>query len=129
MLSNLMRPRTLLLVILLIIVAALTYGFAATLTASTDSVAAGTSGAMLDMDVDVTWTLNATTPDTSPTASLSFTTGSPTTVYAQVQDGTNAVLQVGGVDWVACGGTGPFTCTFTGVAVENIYHIRVAAGE
>ena len=129
MFSKLLRPRSLVLVILLIIIASLTYGFAATLTTSTDSVAAGTSAKMSDMAVDVTWTLNSTTPDTSPEASLDFTTGSPTTVYAQVQDTSGTVLTVGGANWVSCTGPNPFSCTFTGVNVADIYYIRVSAGE
>jgi len=131
MFSKLLRPRTLTLIILLIIVAALTFGFAATLTPSSDDVAAGTSALMNDMAADVTWSLNATTPDTSPVATLSFTTGVPTTVYAQVQDNTGTALTLtSGDDWAACVlNAGDWDCTFTGVSVESIYYIRVAAGE
>ena len=131
MFSKLLRPRTLVLIILLIIVAALTYGFAATLTPTTSDIAAGTSGQMNDMTATVAWDLNTSTPDSSPTANLTFTAGTPLTgeVYAQVQNAAGTVQQVSGADWVACTGSGPFACVFTGVSVENIYYIRIAAGE
>lgn len=131
MFTKILRPRTLTLIILLIIVAALTFGFAATLTPASDDVAAGTSAIMTDMAADVDWTLNTTTPDTSPTATLSFTTGAPTTVYAQVQDSLGAALTLSStLDWAACTASGTdWDCTFTGVDVEDIYYIRVAAGE
>lgn len=131
MFSKIFRPRNLLLVLLLILVAALTYGFAATLTPSGDDVAAGSSAVMTNMAADVTWSLNATTPDTGPTATLNFTSGTPTTVYAQVQDVSQAALTVTSGDaWVSCSPSGAnFVCVFPGVSVASIYYIRIAAAE
>jgi hypothetical protein len=131
MFSKLLRPRTLVLIVLLIIVAALTFGFAATMTPAGDDVAAGTSTKMVDMAADVNWTLNTTTPDADPTAALTFTAGTPVNVYAQVQDTNGAAITLtSGSTWVACAGGGAnWTCPFVGADVEDIYYIRVAAGE
>ena len=83
------------------------------------------------MAADVTWSLNTTTPDTGPTATLNFTSGTPTSVYAQVQDISQTALAVtSGDTWVSCSPSGGnFVCVFPGVSVASIYHIRVAAAE
>lgn len=126
MLSKLIRPRTLVLLILLLAVAAMTYGFAATLTVGgNNDIAAGSSNVMSDMEADVTWVLNSSTPDENPTAQVDFSTGNPSVVWA-------ILLTTGGVEtgsWVSCSdATTHFNCTFT-ATVESIYGIRIAAAE
>jgi hypothetical protein len=128
MLSRMIRPRTLLLLILLLAVAAMTYGFAATLTVGGDKdIAAGSSDVMTNMEADVTWVLNPTTPDENPVANVAFAPShTPSEVHAVLLDSSQAPL----ASWVECTGTGPFVCTFIGgVEVEDVYYIRIAAAE
>ena len=121
MFSKIMRPRTLLILILLMAVAALTYGFAAQITlSSSNTVVASQELALTDYTATLAWTLNAgADKSVNPTATVTFSSGVPTNVYVGWSDGSTW-------DWTAtCTetslGSGVWNCPLG--ATVNVYDV------
>jgi hypothetical protein len=128
MLTKLFRPRNIVLLVLLLAVAALSYGFAAqlTLTSSETIVGSGSTTLTPYNNVVLTWTLGAT-PNVSPTAQLDFAT--PGYDATQVIIG-HKVLVADPWNWITCtdgDADDVWDCAFTGVAVSDIRIIEVVA--
>jgi hypothetical protein len=127
MLTKLFRPRNIVLLVLLLAVAALSYGFAAQLTlTSSETIVGSTSLTLTDYNnVILTWTLGAT-PNVSPTAHLDFNTNGPY-VASEVYLGHSADDIT--YNWVTCTDAGGniWDCDLTGVSVTNINYVQVVA--
>ena len=126
--TKLFRPRNLVLLVLLLAVAALSYGFAAQLTlTSSETVVGSGSTALTDYNgVVLTWELGAT-PNVDPTAHLDF---APTTHIA-----TEVFLGYSADDstwsWITCtdgDSDEEWDCVFaSSVAVNTINYVQVVA--
>lgn len=129
--SRIFRPRTLVFALILVILAALTFGFAAANTVNSSKVGFG-EGSVSGYTVDVSWALNSANPANATRADLDFNSDSPGYVYALV--GTEAAGNCAGTidwsgSWITCDHTAdPATCPYTG-AVLTICGIRVSAGD
>jgi hypothetical protein len=132
--SRIFRPRTLAIMIVLLVLAALTYGFAAANTVNLNgTVGDGSTTGLTGYTVDVSWVLNSSNPSTDPTMCLDFTVGSPTTVYAGALDNTSALLGSGLVSCTStltnCSGV-DYECPLGGgVSVTAVDGAQVVASE
>ena len=129
--SRIFKPRTLVFALVLVVLAALTFGFAAQNTVA-DTKAGFGEGAVSGYSVAVSWDINDSNPSNATQATLDFGTDSPSEVWALV--GTdNSSPYCDTTDWsgtwIDCteGGT-TATCAYTGSVLE-ICGIRVSAGE
>ena len=126
--TKLFRPRNLVLLVLLLAVAALSYGFAAqlTLTSSETVVGSGSTTLTAYTGVVLTWELGAT-PNVGPTAHLDFATPG--------YDATEAFLGYSADNatwtWITCtdgDSDDVWDCAFGGaVAVSTINYVEVVA--
>jgi hypothetical protein len=129
MLTKLLRPRNIVLLVLLLAVAALSYGFAAQLTInSSETIVGSGSEALTAYDVDLDWELGAT-PNVDPIAHLDFA--------AYGHDATEVYLGYSADNstwnWITCTDADTndvWDCAFSGsVAVDTINYVQaVAAG-
>lgn len=129
MITKLFRPRNIVLLVLLLAVAALSYGFAAqlTLTSSETVVGSGETSLTAYNNVILTWTLDPVTPNVDPVAQLDFST--PGHDAYQVYMG-HKVLVGDPWTWITCSdgdGDDVWDCNFTGVAVSDIRFVEVVA--
>lgn len=117
---SLLRPRTLLAVMLVLILAAAVYGFAASNTVP--ATAAGDGAGVISgyAITGVAYTLNGTNPGTIDSVSFSI---NPTTA------GTVRIkLVAGGSTWYNCtNSSGSVSCTTTGASVTAADELRVVA--
>ena len=127
MISKLFRPRNIVLLVLLLAVAALSYGFAAQLTlTSSETIVGSASTPLTDYNnVILTWSLGAT-PNVSPTAHLDFDTNGPY-VASEVYLGHSSDNATW--NWVTCtdAGGNVWDCILTGVSVTNVNYVQVVA--
>ena len=137
--SRLYRPRTLALLIILLVLAALSYGFAASNTVTAQNVGDGSSAAISGFTLSVSWILDSTDPSINPTGCLDFSVGAPNNVYIQVEDSGNNPLG-GGTGWLSCtsaltncGAGIEYECDLSSMAsnvnVSAITYVQVVAGE
>jgi hypothetical protein len=129
MIAKLFRPRNIVLLILLLAVAALSYGFAAQLTLTSSETIVGSATTTLTdyNNVVLTWTLGAT-PNVDPTAQLDFVTNGP-------YDATEVFLGYSSDNstwnWITCTDADTndvWDCAFSGsVAVSSINYVQVVA--
>jgi hypothetical protein len=121
MLSRIFRPRTLVLAIVLLILAAFSFGFANTNTINPTYAGDG-SVAVSGYTITVTWTLDPTDPTEMDSASLAFAAGTPGTVRISLD---------GGATWLGagtCTAANPSVCTFAaGTLVTGITNIQIVA--
>lgn len=130
MFSKIMRPRTLLILILLMAVAALTYGFAATLNLTSNETIVGSgSSTLVDYSADVDWTLNSSDPSDDPNVEIDFGSNAPVEVYfGYSSDNTNWTWIDMVNDTTNCSYSGSvFECDLAGATVINIKYIQVVA--
>ncbi|MGD8457073.1 MAG: hypothetical protein PVF83_11865 [Anaerolineales bacterium] len=125
------RPRTLVFALILVVLAALTFGFAAENTVGASHAGFG-EAAVSGYSVDVQWTLNSSNPSQTTQVTLDFGADTPGDVYALVgTDNSSPYCDVTDWtgSWIDCteGGT-TATCTYTGSVIE-ICGIRVSAGD
>ncbi len=127
MFSRILRPRTIALLIVLLALSALAYGFAAANTVSATVLGDGQAD-VTGYTVSVSWTLDATDPGVDATAVVTFQPAdTPASAYVGVSDD-------GGATWTwsdACGIAGNVaTCAFSNTYnVSAINKVRVVAGD
>lgn len=127
MISKLFRPRNIVLLVLLFAVAALSYGFAAQLTLSSpETIVSSGSTTLADYaGVELTWTLDAATPNVGPTARLDFS--DPAHVASEVLLGYSSDNSTW--TWITCVDQGGnlWDCDLAGVAITAINYVQVVA--
>jgi hypothetical protein len=128
MINKIIRPRNIVLLVLLLAVAALSYGFAAQLTLSSSETIVGSGSTTLTAynNVVLTWTLGAT-PNVDPTAHLDFATpGYDATEVFLGYSSDNSTWT-----WITCQDLDTndvWDCIFSGsVAVSGISYVQVVA--
>jgi hypothetical protein len=135
--SRIFRPRTVALLIVLLVIAALSFGFAASINVTAPAVGEGAT-TFTDFDADVDWIFDATDPTTGPSACITFSNGVTTVSDARmaVLDGASAVLAADG--WVTCDVDGTYAdcgaayhaqCDFPNTDVDTIYGVQIVAGQ
>lgn len=127
--SKLFRPRTFAFMLILVALAALTYGFAAGNTVNATKAGDG-STTVSGYTVDVTWTLNAANPSQTSSADLDFGADAPGTVYSRIgvsdTPGTGSCAAYTYGSWINCGSGSTPSCTYAG-AVIDVCAIQVVA--
>jgi hypothetical protein len=127
--SRLVRPRSLVLLLLLAILAMASFGFAATNTVPGSSAGDG-SGTISGYAIsNIDYTL-----DSSDAAMISAVDFDIVSVTGLNEPSTVKVQFTSGGDWQPCavtGGTGPWsvTCTVTGVTAQAAVNLRVVAAQ
>ena len=128
MINKIFRPRNMMLLILLLAVAALSYGFAAQLTLTSSETVVGSASTTLTAynNVVLTWELGAT-PNVDPTAHLDFATpGYNATEVFFGYSSDNSTW-----NWITCTDADTddvWDCVFSGsVAVSGINYVQVVA--
>lgn len=128
--SKLLKPRTIGFLLILVLLAALTFGFAASNTV-TDSKAGYGASTVSGYNVTVSWTLNIGNPINVTQATLNFGGDTPSQAWASIEiDATSPYCDGDEAwgSWIDCGSGAPYNCTYAG-PVEGICGIRVSAGD
>jgi hypothetical protein len=117
---RLLRPRTLLAVMLVLILAAAVYGFAATNTVTATAAGDGTGVISGYAITNVAYTLNGSNPGTIDSVAFSINPTSAGTVRIK--------LVAAGSTWYNCtNAAGAVSCTTTGASVTAADELRVVA--
>lgn len=128
MINKIFRPRNLIILVLLLAVAAISYGFAAQLTLSSSETVVGSGSTTLTAynGVILTWTLGSP-PNVDPVADLDFATNG----YDAYEVYLGYSADNSAWNWITCTDTDTndvWTCTFSGsVPVSTINYVQVVA--
>jgi hypothetical protein len=129
--SRIIRPRTLVFALILVVLAALTFGFAAQNTVGASKAGFG-EAAVSGYTVTVQWVLDSSDPSQTTQVNLDFGADTPGDVWALVGTDTSSPYcdtTTWGVNWIDCTeGGSTATCTYADSVIE-ICGIRVSAGD
>jgi hypothetical protein len=127
--SRFLKPRTIGFLLILVFLAALTFGFADNNTFTGTPKAGFGETAVSGYAVTVSWTINSGNPLAVTQASLVFDTA-PGQVWASVYEDTSGDAPWCDAStygaWIDCGSGSPATCTYAG-NIQGICGIRVSA--
>ena len=132
LMSRFFKPRTIGFLLILVVLAALTFGFAAENTVTASKAGYGET-TVSGYTVTVSWDIDDTNPTLASDCTLDFGADSPTEVWASVYEDTSGSAPWCDAStygaWINCVEAGTTaTCTYTG-SVQGICGIRVSAGD
>ena len=130
--SRLLKPRTIGFALILVLLAALTFGFADENTFTGTPKAGFGETTVSGYTVTVSWTINSGNPLVVTQASLDFGADSPGQVWASVYEDTSGDAPWCDAStygaWIDCGTSSPYNCTYAG-NIQGICGIRVSAAD
>jgi uncharacterized membrane protein len=120
--SNVFRPRTLTVIVLVLVLSAAVYAFAAANTVPAVTYAGDGNGTISGFTItNVSYTLNPANPANISVATFTISPASATQVYISLDNGVN---------WSSCTNTaGSVSCSLSGVSAAGATTLRIVAAD
>ncbi len=120
--SKFFRPRTLAVIVMVLILSATVYAFAAANTVPDPTYAGDGSGTISGFTItNVSYTLNPSNPANISATTFTISPASASQVYVSLDGGTN---------WTSCtNAAGSVSCSLTGVTAAGATSLRIVAAD